>query len=183
MTAAAVETARCACCEDVRPVAGLYSPYAGVLRCRDLAACERRKILTFDPTLMLRPDEDPVPPPPSAPAGTVCAACATPGDLYNRGTGWFHRDRAVCERALAEDYAPQAPDAWDPSLQITSADMRAMTAAARPEAGAAPVPLSHEEIAARAVVDALGRRPAPDPLDPAERAVLRWQARSGAGPR
>ena len=130
MTAASL--AQCSYCHATLPASDTFEPYLGAIRCRDVAACERRQIRAFDPTIT--PDEDrPVPPAATAPAGTACAACrapAAPGELYDRGNGqWFHRDRAACERAQAYDLAPQAPDDWDPSLEITPAQNRALVSA------------------------------------------------------
>ena len=157
MSATAV--ARCARCEAVRPAGEMYTPYGAVSCCRNTVACQRRQDAASDPTLMMSVElRDAAAPAPSAPAGTVCAACGTGGDLYNRGTGWFHRQAAACQRAMAEDYAPQTPDNWDPSLEITSAEMRAVVAAGRVEVGPDPVPATDAEIRAVAALEWLGRR-------------------------
>lgn len=157
MTTAA--TARCTRCEADRPAGEMYSPYGGVLCCRDTEACRRRQDTASDPTMFLDSERREAGAlAPSAPAGTVCAACGQPGDLYNRGTGYFHRDRAVCDRVMAEDFTPRTPDDWDPSLQITSAQMRAAVAAGRPEVGPDPVPATDAEIRAAAAIEALGRK-------------------------
>jgi hypothetical protein len=137
----------------------MYSPYGSVLCCRDTAACGRRQLTASDPALFLDEERRATPTAAAAaPAGEVCAVCGAPGDLYNRGVGFFHRDRALCEREQAYDLAPQTPDDWDPSLEVTAAMMRAAQAAAPPEVGPAPVPLQPAELAALAASNDLGRK-------------------------
>lgn len=90
-------------------------------------------------------------PSPSRPA--VCAVCSTAGgDLYQRvpySGQYVHRDRAVCDRSQAFDLAPLAPDYWDPSLEMTSAQMRTAVSAGGAHPVPAQVPLD-PETAARA---------------------------------
>ena len=162
MTAASL--AQCSYCHATLPASDTFEPYLGAIRCRDVAACERRQIRAFDPTIT--PDEDrPVPPAATAPAGTACAACrapAAPGELYDRGGGqWFHRDRAACEREQAYDLAPQTPDDWDPSLEITPSQMRALVSAGGAQIPPEPTVLTPAEIAALAAQEALARKAVP----------------------
>lgn len=143
--------ARCDYCGETLPVNETFHPVPSITRCRDVADCDQRQIRKFDPTL-LPAEHRPVPPTATAPAGTVCAVCrapAAPGELYDRGGGqWFHRDRAACEREQAFDLAPQAPDNWDPSLEITPSQMRALISAGGAQVAPEPPAPTPESMAA-----------------------------------
>lgn len=153
--------ARCDCCEALRPVSGLFEPYRGAVRCRDVKACERRRIQAYDPTVI--PEEDlPSPPAAAAPPGTVCAVCRTdgaPGGLYERSPGvWFCRQRPACEQRAVEVQYLHAWSDQSPDRLISSAEMRATVAAASaeiPPERAAPDP---DKMAVLAAQDALGRK-------------------------
>lgn len=152
--------ARCDFCGTDVPAGEVFEPYSGAVRCRDVAACERRQLRRFDPTV-LRDEDHPVPPAASTPPGAVCDACrtVTPAGLYKRMPGaWFCRDRGACEAASVETTYLTAWSDSSPDRLISSADMRAMTAAARPEVPPDPAPLDPARAAALAAQDALGRK-------------------------
>ena len=122
MTADAPRCARCGTGRHLH-----HNGHAWV--CADIAACNRNQAAAGDPALaLMAADWQQAAPAPSAPAGIVCAVCSTAGgDLYQRvpySGQYVHRDRAACARGQAYDLAPQTPDNWDPSLEMTSAQMR-----------------------------------------------------------
>jgi hypothetical protein len=153
----------CDYCGTSVPASQVFQPLRGgtVNRCKDAGACERRSLSAGDPTLLW--DEDrPAPPPPAAPPGTACEVCrdASPaGGLYERIRGQWHcRDRAACEQRAVEVQFLHAWSDSSPDRLISSADMRAMAAAAPPEVPAARTELEPGEMAALAAADALGRK-------------------------
>ena len=154
VTATAADLARCDYCATDRPAGELYAPMPSLLRCRDEARCRARATFAGTGTL---PDfaipETVVSTP--APAGTACALCgaACPGaDLYERvpsSSQWFCRDRPACDHRTAMDMAPVRENFTD--FVITSAQMRHMNAAARPqvpEERPAPDPVAMRHLAA-----------------------------------
>lgn len=155
MTAQAA--ARCDSCGAVREASQLYAPYIGVLRCRDVAGCERRQLRAFDPTIL--PDEDM----PRAPTATgTCAVCQAPSsvaELYQRipgGSTWICRDRTVCDLRTVMGMAPVREDFADDL--IPSAEMRAMQAAAPAVIPAERPAPSQDELNAEAWRTAMGRK-------------------------
>jgi hypothetical protein len=145
VTAGAPRCARCGSTQGLR-----HNGFTHV--CADTRACQRHQAAAGDPALALMADHwDAAAPALLAPAGTACTACrapAPPAELYDRGYGWwFHRDRAACERAMAEDLEPQVPDDWDPSLVIPASEMWAMSAGAGARQVVAQVPLDPETAA------------------------------------
>jgi len=131
------------------PADAIFNPYAGVGRCKDVGACERRQLRRFDPTI-LPDDELPVALPGSAPAGAACDACradAPPEGLFNRaGPSWRCHDRDGCEqRQLTPDMTPLGEDF--PELGQSFTGVAFASHATSQEVGADPVPLGPAEIA------------------------------------
>ena len=148
MTADAPRCARCGTGRHLHD-----NGYAFV--CSDIAACRRNQAAGGDEALALMSEDwnSLAAPASAAPARAVCVVCSTAGgDLYQRvpySSQYVHRDRVTCERNQAFDLAPLTPDYWDPSLEMTSAQMRAAVSAG----GAHPVPAQvpvDPETAARA---------------------------------
>lgn len=141
-------SAQCDYCHATVPAGETFHPFATVTRCKDVAACERRQIRAYDPTIV--PDEDrPAPPPAATPPGAVCAVCGASGTengLYERLRGQCAcLDRAACEqRAVEAQFLRSHPDS-SPDQLVSSAQMRAGQAAAGaqipPEPPPAGVPL------------------------------------------
>lgn len=156
MTATAM--ARCACCETDRPAAEVFGPYPGAVRCKNVRACERRRLRAYDPTIP--PDEDmPAPPAASAPPGARCAVCEAPGGLYERGGGqWVCRDQAGCQARAVEVQFLHAWGDSSPDRLIDAAQMRAAQAAAGAEIPPERAEPGPAELAALAAADALGRK-------------------------
>lgn len=155
---------RCDFCSSDVPAGETFEPYRGAIRCMDAGACERRQIRAHDPSIL--PDEE-MPVPPAAPAapGAVCALCgASEGALYERvprSGQWMCRDQAGCEQRSVEVQYLRAWSDSSPDRLISSADMRAMTAAARPEIPPERAVLDPTEIAALAAAETLGRKRQP----------------------
>ncbi len=158
MTAAT--TVRCDYCGTGVPASETFRPYGAAVRCKDTAACERRALRAYDPTILA--DEDmPVPPATVAPPGTVCGACrtVTPAGLYDRGHGaWFCRDRAACEQASIETTYLTAWSDESPDRLVSAAGMRAAQAAAGAQIPPERTELGPAGMAALAASEALGRK-------------------------
>ena len=94
-----MSAARCDCCQENRPAGELYRPYAGVVRCRDQAACRRRLEGTGDGSLT------PVRPAPVPCAGpcAICGAADPPGGMFERTRGTaICLDRPGCDTRSVE---------------------------------------------------------------------------------
>lgn len=153
MTAATL--LRCACCQTSRPAAEVYErvPRSGEFFCRDTAGCRRRIASLGDPV------GEVVAAPPPAAAGARCSICDAPGGAYERTPGvYVCVDRAGCADRAVETQFLHAWSDSSPDRLISSADMRAMAAAARPEVPPERTQLAPGEMAALAAADALGRK-------------------------
>jgi len=120
---AAGHLVRCACCEDSRPAAELFQPYAGVDRCRDVAACQRRLLYSGTGA----PPVTPVRPAP-VPGGGPCAICGTPdppGGVFERTPGTaICLDRPGCDaRSVESQYLVAHAEEFQ--TVYTSSEMRA----------------------------------------------------------
>jgi hypothetical protein len=153
---------RCSFCQDQRPLSDVFEPYRGAVRCRDVAACERRQIRAFDPTIP--PDEDRPRPlgPQAGPPGTACGYCRAsdpPGGLHQRTPGvWFCLDRAACEQRSVDVLYLTAWSDSSPDRMISAADMRAMTSAAGAQIPPEPSRHDPDALAVEAWRSAAGRQ-------------------------
>jgi hypothetical protein len=118
-----VSAARCDCCQENRPAGELYEPYPGVIRCRDIAACQGR--LLFPGTGA--PPFTPVRPAPVPGAGpcAICGSAGPPGGVYERTPGTaICRDRGGCDgRAVETQYLTAHSEEF--RTAYTSPEMRA----------------------------------------------------------
>jgi hypothetical protein len=157
MTAASMR--RCDYCHTTVPADQAFTPvFGGVYsRCKDERACNRRQTRAYDPTILA--DEDmPVRLP--AVSGATCSLCRTfdpPGGADALAAGYACRDRAGCEQRQGLDLAPWTDSSPDQLIAQSGGHLRmpasppAVVPAVQPE-------LSHDEIAALAAADALGRK-------------------------
>lgn len=161
MTAAV--TVVCACCQTRRPAAETYErvPFSGERFCTDAAGCRRRMAGVGDPVAEVGAVAVTAP---SAVPGARCAVCGTvdpPGGAYARGAAYMCLDMAGCrERSVEYQYLTAWGDS-SPDRLISSAEMRALQAAAPAEVPAERAPLSPEEMARLAAADDLGRKTVP----------------------
>jgi len=152
---------RCDYCGTSVPAGETFQPVRGgaVSRCRATASCERRALRAYDPTILA--DEDmPTAPAAGAPPRAACAACQASGPgLYERSPGsWFCRDRSGCEQRGVEVQYLHAWSDSSPDRLITSAQMRAMNAAARPQVPADLPPASPAALAVQGWQDSMRRK-------------------------
>ena len=156
----AVSTVRCDYCETTVPADEAFKPFrAGpVNRCKDAAACGRRADALHDPTLWFHEWNRPVPPP--AVSGAKCAFCRTTspdGGVIECGAGHACRDRVSCEQRQGLDLAPWTDSSPDGVIEATGGRFQIPTAHP-PQAGPGPAEPTHEEMAALAASEALGRK-------------------------
>jgi hypothetical protein len=117
----------CDYCAAPRPVAQVYRPYPGAVRCRDEAACKQRQVYAGSHA------EPPARTAPAAVSGAgpcaICGASAPDRGLFERTPGVaICVDRPGCdERAIEHQYLHSHGD--DGQVLYTSAQMRAVAAA------------------------------------------------------
>lgn len=135
MVAVTDAVVRCDCCGTSRPVSELFAPYGGAVRCRNVRACDERRLYSGTGTL---PPESFDPP---APVRGTCAICGTadpPGGVYQRTPGGaICLDRPGCDsRSVEHQFLTAHGD--DGQVLYTSAQMRAVALASTPEVVARP---------------------------------------------
>ncbi|MGH3191738.1 MAG: hypothetical protein ACRDPY_28300 [Streptosporangiaceae bacterium] len=123
MVTAAEALVRCDCCQASRPAAEVFAPYAGAVRCRDTAGCQRRML--YEGTGMEPPVFDRPAPVSSAAPCAICGTSQPPGGLFERSQGvLICCDRSGCDaRAIETQFLTAHGEEF--RTAYTSAEMRA----------------------------------------------------------
>lgn len=149
--------ARCASCGAT---AGLYNRGDNYF-CADRHACRYRSAAYGDPVAEVAD----IARPPSRPAAvpgarcSICGAIDPPSGVYHRGgASYACLDRPGCDERSVEFQYLTAWSDESPEQRIVAADLRRLAKSAGAQIPPEPTVLGHDEMAALAAQDRLGRK-------------------------